>query len=165
MIFFRLYVCSRWCIRDKPRSLIPLIPGPLRGIGDRNITPARVEFCGHSALPFELLHKSRHCFQPSLHGSRRGDAFRVQISKGRTNHSLVRCSSQNLLNSPQRAWVLSPGRQVKRSRRTKRCREKVSKADRLPACVEVISKRVVHGGTLVNHCISVGNQEERRSSE
>lgn len=78
-MFFRLYVCPRWCIRDKTRSLIPLIPGPLCGIGDRNITPARVEFCGHSALPFELLHESRHGLQPILHGSWRSDAFRVQI--------------------------------------------------------------------------------------
>lgn len=44
-------------------------------------------------------------------------------------------------------------------------RQREGDQGRPPACVDVISKRDVHGGTLANHCMSVGDQEERRSSE
>jgi hypothetical protein len=41
-------------------------------------------------------------------------------------------------------------------------REKMTRAERLPVCVEVISKRHVHGGALAKHCIPVGRPRREK---
>ena len=75
----------RRSICNKPRRLIPLVPGPLVWIADRWIAPAGIQLGRQPALSPELLHEARHSLERVSHRGRPRSAkcFGVVLSPRR----------------------------------------------------------------------------------